>query len=637
LVFVDELAANFMNATIACLYDTAGLPPQDLFREVKTQAPAHYSIFLHNWLYSLPNGRGGQIASRYMEGLSRTYLKRLSRKKRKAVLSQGKSKRNNDKYKDLQKGLIMISHQYTLFLKVMAEHSDIFSTPEKLGTLPREVISLLKKWLKRYLTDLKTQFLRIPEEDFTLSLKKEGYDKVLSCKTIACLLGRNPEKVLKSVSAFEIFSGYYEFLEAGLCKEISQDEVKNIERGDLSCCSSEAPETSLGVYSIKNEGNEESATFTLPLKLPEKLYEFISHLIGSTKDIGSVKRLNAQDSINLQKKRAILGVYRDVTGALTDGLLSTVNRSCRTKSTQLYTHLKEKRLLNSSFQLNNQELRTLFQDSSNLGDISTNLVQDTYKGHWKHLGSKFLLIRDTFLETPFIEFAPYLFSGFITASLKRTLPLRLSWKSSHVRGQLRGMRRLMEGAKNYPPFLKLTHRYSFTEQECEIISGILGKFQAHHLLHLLLTANVAKAPLLGIYPKKFHKRPNLDTNTINRVLTRLTTLFTENRGLMTGLVKAHISHRTAIENHTEIEAVLKEYETHQVNYIAFLEDNGYSSVYATAELTIIKILLEELHRGTCLLQEYLTCGIFPSEKIVKGLAKLIAPYMRTGSGNKNRS
>jgi glutathione synthase/RimK-type ligase-like ATP-grasp enzyme len=104
---------------------------------------------------------------------------------------------------------------------------------------------------------------------------------------------------------------------------------------------------------------------------------------------------------------------------------------------------------------------------------------------------------------------------------------------------------------------------------------------------------------------------------------------------MTGLVKAHISHRTAIENHTEIEAVLKEYETHQENYIALLEDNGYSSIYATAELTIIKIILEELHRGTCVLQEYLTCGIFPSEKIVGGLAKLIAPYMRTGSGNKN--
>ena len=80
LVFVDNFIGNFFHAVNACLFDISCLPPEDLINMIKTRAPDGLRTFLNGWIYSNPIGRGAQIVSNYIDGLSRCYIKLLSRK-----------------------------------------------------------------------------------------------------------------------------------------------------------------------------------------------------------------------------------------------------------------------------------------------------------------------------------------------------------------------------------------------------------------------------------------------------------------------------------------------------------------------------------------------------------------------------
>lgn len=85
LVFVDEFIGNFLYAVNACLFDRASLPPEGLLRLIKTKIPNDLKSFINGWMYCIPIGRGTQIISQYMDGLSRGYIKLLSRKQQKML------------------------------------------------------------------------------------------------------------------------------------------------------------------------------------------------------------------------------------------------------------------------------------------------------------------------------------------------------------------------------------------------------------------------------------------------------------------------------------------------------------------------------------------------------------------------
>ena len=71
LAFVDEFIGNFLGTVIACLFDRASLPPEQLIKIIILRIPNDLKSFINGWMYCNPIGRGAQIISHYMDGLSR--------------------------------------------------------------------------------------------------------------------------------------------------------------------------------------------------------------------------------------------------------------------------------------------------------------------------------------------------------------------------------------------------------------------------------------------------------------------------------------------------------------------------------------------------------------------------------------
>ena len=65
LVFVDEFIGTFVESVSARLFDISSLPPNSLGELVSKNFPKEFPIFINNWIYCSPIGRGAQIVSRY--------------------------------------------------------------------------------------------------------------------------------------------------------------------------------------------------------------------------------------------------------------------------------------------------------------------------------------------------------------------------------------------------------------------------------------------------------------------------------------------------------------------------------------------------------------------------------------------
>lgn len=229
LVFVDEFIGNFIKSIEACLYDISSLPPNNLITLIEKQAPSHLRSFLNGWIYCSPIGRGGQIVSHYMDGLSRSYMKVLSKKQRKALQNNKPSKKS---YEILRLGLKKIAQEYTDFLQNLRKKYVIFNNLENLQSFSKNMRKLIQTWLKGHINTIKLPNYKKNNNssvvDKSLSELKKEYDKILHTGTCIVLLGKSPEIVTKGISAFEIFSTYHEFLEAGLCKELKKEDIDRI-------------------------------------------------------------------------------------------------------------------------------------------------------------------------------------------------------------------------------------------------------------------------------------------------------------------------------------------------------------------------------------------------------------------------
>ncbi len=221
LVFVDEFIGNFIQAVNACLYDKSSLPPNNLVNEVKDTMPNEVLAFINCWMYSSSIGRGAQVISKYMDGLSRGYLKLLSKKQKKLILYEISTRK---KYSLLRLGLKKIADDYSKFLQILREKTQNIPIHE-FQQFSDELNKVLKDWLKRNLDDIKQ--LSSTSKESLLTLKKQ-YDKILNAGTCSLLLGKSPSIVIKGLTAFELFSAYYEFLKAGLSEELSFKDIQTI-------------------------------------------------------------------------------------------------------------------------------------------------------------------------------------------------------------------------------------------------------------------------------------------------------------------------------------------------------------------------------------------------------------------------
>ncbi len=226
LVYTDERIGDFTDAALACLFDKAGLPPNELIESVKLKFPNEIKSFIEGWVYCITVGRGAPIVSRYMDSISNTYLKQLT-KKQIIALKKGNSKTNLVKMV-IKNGMDEIAIQYTRVLKHLRVHSEVLIDHQKLQPISRKLRNFLKDW---QINIMKQNKIMNPAEnmhEITLKEIKQKYDQILNACTCRCLLGLNPEaKEIKKtkISAFDRFSAYHEFFIEGLTVKFTKSDI----------------------------------------------------------------------------------------------------------------------------------------------------------------------------------------------------------------------------------------------------------------------------------------------------------------------------------------------------------------------------------------------------------------------------
>jgi len=221
LVFVDEFVEQFICSVNACLFDLSSLPPKDLVNSITEDVPEELELFINVWMYCSPIGRGAQIISRYFDGLSKGYIKLLSRKQRKAIQCGKSSKRS---YNMLRQGLKKIADEYTLFLQELRAVSHDYCDLNKVLPLSKKSCDIIKTWRKKQSVNRRKKSTK-DENLNNISLLKNDYDDILHLRTSSFIIGKPPTE---KISAFELFSAYFEFLKEGLCSKLKKENIQQV-------------------------------------------------------------------------------------------------------------------------------------------------------------------------------------------------------------------------------------------------------------------------------------------------------------------------------------------------------------------------------------------------------------------------
>lgn len=364
--------------------------------------------------------------------------------------------------------------------------------------------------------------------------------------------------------------------------------------------------------------------FNVPGTLSSELYTFL-----------------ATSELSTECKRALIGLNKYILASILRQIQRAINQACREKG-QIVNAARATRREQKP-PTSNTYYRSLFRDSSKRGEISTYLVKNTVLGQFRHLESKFPHLREVLADATLADVAPFLMCNYVTHSLRRALSSQFRWKLSHVRPQLRGMRRLMERAHAFNSALKLTSKseefISLREGveallhakphppglQLGLLEKLLNKFQKGHVLHVLL---LSREKIHGLYPKLIKLKGMIYSAQVIEQQLELFQQFCEtNRVAVEELVNHHLSGVVRLlprEIVSAIEAAVQEHD----RYLAFLEENQYGTYHAKRK-----------HRALAALQtntawrRYLECGVIPSERYLKSLAKLVTafPDMRVKS------
>jgi len=230
LVYIDERISIFIDAALSCLFDKAGLPPEDLLSLIKIQFPKDLQSFIYSWLYCITIGRGAPIISRYMDSLSNAYLKKLTKKQIKTLKGE-KALKTHSVHQAIRDGMQEITIQYTRLLKHLRIHSEILTDINKLKPFSQDLINSLQAWQRLYSNE-ETKLLALDgERRISLFETKKYYDHILNMGTCRCLLGlspegRNPRK--NRITAFDRYSAYFDFFKEGITKKFTKSDIEGL-------------------------------------------------------------------------------------------------------------------------------------------------------------------------------------------------------------------------------------------------------------------------------------------------------------------------------------------------------------------------------------------------------------------------
>ena len=257
LVYADELVEEFFSACTSCLFDRSALPPSSLLEQLRLKDSEYIPYFIDAWIYCSSTGRNGRVISNYVDGLSRGYMSLLSRKEKKAV-DRGDPKK---RHQMLVSGIQKIISDYAKFLNYLGEKTDELLPSLELVPHSPMIKHAIKHWVDAQLLGLKTS-----KPTSILAEKKELFDGMLSIGTALNLLGKSNDILNKMISPHELFSGYREFLRAGLTRELICRDIINLKaKYDSTGKNDEEQE----VFSIREEqlSNQELLNNFLDSKL----------------------------------------------------------------------------------------------------------------------------------------------------------------------------------------------------------------------------------------------------------------------------------------------------------------------------------------------------------------------------------
>ncbi len=345
--------------------------------------------------------------------------------------------------------------------------------------------------------------------------------------------------------------------------------------------------------------------------------------------------------LNKACKRALKALYKYVAFSILQQIQQGINQACRAKGQLLKGVLQNQREHPPS--KSNAYYRATFQDSSKRGELSNYLVKNATLGQFQHLSSKFPQLRRMLADEPMSTIAPWIVCNYLDHRVRTRLSKYFHWKLSHVRPQLRGMRRLMEQSPELGSLLKLTTKNEEFSKlragvdrllhstplprglQLDLLNKILNRFQAGHVLHLLL---LSREKIYGLYPKliKLTGR-TYAAPEIEHQLRLFQHFCKRHRAPLEELVRQSLNgliHIPAREVRTAIASAMREHDEH----ITFLKANKYGTYHATRKKKALTAL-----QTTGTWWHYLECGVLPSERYIKALAKLVSalPKIRVKS------
>jgi len=234
LMYVDERIGEVVDAALSCLFDKAGLPPQELLNLIKVKFPKEFSSFIKNWVYCITIGRGASNIFSYMDSLSNSYLKQITKKQIRAlkeVKNIDHGRKRSKVIDSIRKGIDEITLQYTRLLKHLRAHSEVLIDVKKLSRPSKELRLVLEAWLEVSSKEAEKSFEIKEEQDIPLSQVKKYYDKIINLGTCRCLLGlppirrNNKEEI---VLAFDRFSAYLEFWKEHLTNKFTKSDINDL-------------------------------------------------------------------------------------------------------------------------------------------------------------------------------------------------------------------------------------------------------------------------------------------------------------------------------------------------------------------------------------------------------------------------
>lgn len=373
LIFINEFIGDFLHAVIACLFDLSSVPPKNLRSVIKKKIPNEQKSFINGWMFCNPIGRGAQIVSQYMDGLSRGYMRLLSWKQRKALKNEKSSKK---RYNMLRVGLKKIADEYTTFLQEFHEKSELLYDPENLHPLSKDIQRLLKIWLKEHLTKIRstktTELRKSPIYNESLSMLKEEYDKILHAGTCALLLSKSLSIVTKTISPFELFSAYHEFLEASLCREIKRKDVEILIEDSQELIKFN------GENKLTSQEDEKKHIFNKSESMKKRYINFKNEVRNRLKTlISSINSTQKQKDIIWTKSLEILDKFisRAENNEFT---IRKDTRSSTVASTIIYTIIISNR--------NMPEIN--LSEVSKLSNVNVGTINSFYNNHFRYLYPK---------------------------------------------------------------------------------------------------------------------------------------------------------------------------------------------------------------------------------------------------------